>query len=201
MADAVAGIARALLYEGFALYPYRASALKNRSRWFFGGVYPPAWAALNPGDRDHVGAQMLLQGFDFTLIGATVRFLHFDGSGGATERCVEISPCALAEIANRARVVSFDLGSVSLSATPIGDAYRIEVAVRNASVSQPATRDEAVPHTMASLHAVLRAADGDWISLLDPPPAHADAARACRQLGLYPVLVGPDGSHDTMLAS
>ena len=37
---AVEQIANAILYEGYLLYPYRASALKNQRRWNFGVVYP-----------------------------------------------------------------------------------------------------------------------------------------------------------------
>ena len=33
-------IANAVLYEGYILYPYRASALKNRCRWTIGGLVP-----------------------------------------------------------------------------------------------------------------------------------------------------------------
>lgn len=34
-------VADAVLYEGYLLYPYRASAAKNRSRWQFGVLGPP----------------------------------------------------------------------------------------------------------------------------------------------------------------
>ena len=33
-------VANAVLYEGYILYPYRPSAVKNRQRWNFGVVYP-----------------------------------------------------------------------------------------------------------------------------------------------------------------
>ena len=36
-------LAAALLYEGYALYPYRASSLKNRKRFDFGVVFPESW--------------------------------------------------------------------------------------------------------------------------------------------------------------
>ena len=36
----VEGIADAVMYEGYILYPYRASAMKNRFRWQFGVVAP-----------------------------------------------------------------------------------------------------------------------------------------------------------------
>ncbi|WP_344905788.1 hypothetical protein [Actinomadura meridiana] len=38
-------VADAVLYEGYLLYPYRRSSGKNRVRWQFGVVVPPAWAA------------------------------------------------------------------------------------------------------------------------------------------------------------
>jgi hypothetical protein len=42
--DPVRAIADAVLYEGYVLWPYRRSALKNTHRWTFGGVYPRAHA-------------------------------------------------------------------------------------------------------------------------------------------------------------
>ncbi|KAB1142386.1 hypothetical protein F7R91_29525 [Streptomyces luteolifulvus] len=37
-------ITRTCLYEGYLLWPYRRSALKNAKRWTFGGVFPAACA-------------------------------------------------------------------------------------------------------------------------------------------------------------
>jgi hydrogenase maturation protease len=39
-------VADAVLYEGYVLYPYRASAAKNRIRWQFGVVVPRGYADL-----------------------------------------------------------------------------------------------------------------------------------------------------------
>ncbi|MGA4543514.1 hypothetical protein ACPA54_26335 [Uniformispora flossi] len=38
-------IADAVLFEGYVLYPYRASAAKNRLRWQFGVLVPPGYGA------------------------------------------------------------------------------------------------------------------------------------------------------------
>ncbi|MCH0539242.1 hypothetical protein I3F58_06655 [Streptomyces sp. MUM 203J] len=38
-------VADAVLFEGYVLYPYRASAAKNRLRWQFGVLVPPSWGA------------------------------------------------------------------------------------------------------------------------------------------------------------
>jgi hypothetical protein len=71
--DAIAG---AVLYEGYNLYPYRPSALKNRQRWTFGGVYPRDWAAREPNDRSTVQTQCLLRAAPEAELEIRVRFLH-----------------------------------------------------------------------------------------------------------------------------
>jgi hypothetical protein len=43
--DDVAKVADAVLFEGYLLYPYRASAQKNRLRWQFGVLVPPSFGA------------------------------------------------------------------------------------------------------------------------------------------------------------
>ncbi|HEY8479653.1 MAG TPA: hypothetical protein VIL71_07470 [Spirillospora sp.] len=45
--DEARAVADAVLYEGYLLYPYRSSSGKNRVRWQFGVVVPPAWAQEN----------------------------------------------------------------------------------------------------------------------------------------------------------
>ncbi|MEO7030065.1 MAG: hypothetical protein ABI147_11750 [Acidobacteriaceae bacterium] len=42
--ETVEKIAAAILYEGYILYPYRPSAIKNRQRWNFGTLYPRVYA-------------------------------------------------------------------------------------------------------------------------------------------------------------
>jgi hypothetical protein len=71
-ADAVRRIADAVLYEGYMLWPYRKSALKNQQRFTFGGVYPPAWQQ----DASSVQTQALMHGGEDAQIDVRVRFLH-----------------------------------------------------------------------------------------------------------------------------
>lgn len=46
--DSVRAVADAVLFEGYLLYPYRASATKNVSRWQFGVLGPPGAAGEQP---------------------------------------------------------------------------------------------------------------------------------------------------------
>ena len=56
-------VADAVLYEGYMLYPYRASALKNRQRWSFGILYPPAYPEVACGtERSGMHSECLLEG-------------------------------------------------------------------------------------------------------------------------------------------
>jgi hypothetical protein len=72
--DPVRRIADAVLYEGYLLWPYRRSALKNQRRWTFGGVYPESHARAHPDDRCAVRTQVLLEGPG--PVDVTVRFLQ-----------------------------------------------------------------------------------------------------------------------------
>jgi hypothetical protein len=72
--DPVRALADAVLYEGYVLWPYRRSALKNQRRWTFGGVYPRAHSAAHPDDRWTMRTECLLEGD--ARVDVTVRFLH-----------------------------------------------------------------------------------------------------------------------------
>jgi hypothetical protein len=74
--DAVRAIADAVLYEGYVLWPYRRSALKNTRRWTFGGVYPPAHGVAHPDDPSVMRTECLLEAGGGTEIDVRVRFLQ-----------------------------------------------------------------------------------------------------------------------------
>jgi hypothetical protein len=62
-------------------------------------------------------------------------------------------------------------------------------------------REDALRQTFCSTHVVLRTDDGTWVSLTDPPCALRSEAEACKNVGLWPVLVGEEEDRDTLLAS
>ena len=74
--DAVRKIADAVLYEGYILWPYRASALKNRQRWTFGGVYPREHSKAHEDDAWTMQTQCLVEGSPEDTLEVSVRFLH-----------------------------------------------------------------------------------------------------------------------------
>jgi hypothetical protein len=58
--DGAEKIAAAILYEGYILYPYRPTAIKNRQRWNFGTLYPRIYAeAQRPQEPFRLTAECL----------------------------------------------------------------------------------------------------------------------------------------------
>ena len=71
-------IANAVLYEGYILYPYRASSRKNQERFTFGRVYPHAYSLAQNGTEPFaMQTECLLRGHDEVPdLKVRVRFLH-----------------------------------------------------------------------------------------------------------------------------
>jgi hypothetical protein len=70
-------VADAVLYEGYMLYPYRLSAVKNRQRWNFGVVYPKAYSEQQNGvDACMQQTECMIAGSESSAIEIKVRFLQ-----------------------------------------------------------------------------------------------------------------------------
>jgi hypothetical protein len=70
-------IANAVLYEGYLLYPYRRSAIKNRQRWTIGIVYPREYSVENGSIEPWtMQTECLVAGSADTSIDIHMRFLH-----------------------------------------------------------------------------------------------------------------------------
>ena len=74
---AVSQIAKAVLYEGYMLYPYRPSSVKNRRRWNFGVLCPRSYSEDQGGTEAWMmRTECLLEGTALTTVEVRVRFLQ-----------------------------------------------------------------------------------------------------------------------------
>src|SRR6185437_15147578 len=102
--DPVRYIADAVLYEDYILYPYRASAQKNQSRWQFGVVMAPGYAAAEASETSVTRAECVLEHTGAPSVSVLLRFLQVqrrtsaDGRAWdeAVEREVEVTVDAAA---------------------------------------------------------------------------------------------------------
>jgi hypothetical protein len=298
-------IANAVLYEGYILYPYRPSSVKNRQRWTFGGIVPRSFSEAQGGsDAWQMQTECLVQGAISQCWGepsiltpgladnrrldpshspqhweaggaasrptltVRVRFLHLlarevgevvpplpalpaDAEpvfrpverlvvGGqvfttwqeAVEREIgnleldltglvarpyrrafafparrdmeplrEPGGAVVGVLARRQEPVE---GAIEVSATLAGSGlFKVTVRIRNTTPlpADKRSRDDALPQSFVSTHAILGVRGGAFVSLLDPPAECREAAAGCANAGAWPVLVGEAGERDTMLAS
>ncbi|MBB6348635.1 hypothetical protein ACWGH8_26950 [Nonomuraea muscovyensis] len=78
--DELRRIARAVLYEGYLLWPYRQSALKNQHRWTIGGVHPEPYGRAHDGNPWLTQTQCLIEAGPADTVDVRVRFLHLVAS-------------------------------------------------------------------------------------------------------------------------
>ncbi len=73
--DGARAVADAVLFEGYVLYPYRASSAKNRMRWQFGVLVPPTWGAGGT-EPCRLRAECLMEPREPAGLRVEARFLH-----------------------------------------------------------------------------------------------------------------------------
>ncbi|HEY9264050.1 MAG TPA: hypothetical protein VIQ11_05540, partial [Mycobacterium sp.] len=74
--DRARAVADAVLYEGYLLYPYRATSAKNQSRWQFGVLGPQDAERRGIGEDDTLSADVLVRPAGATTLSVVVRFLQ-----------------------------------------------------------------------------------------------------------------------------
>lgn len=244
--DGVEKIAAAILYEGYILYPYRPTAIKNRQRWNFGTLYPRVYAERQrPLEPFSFVSECLLHAGADAQLDLRIRFLQLMrrprlGSSGIEapsqvladpslewdegfERTASQSNLRIGDLI--AQPISMDLrfdsgpsandapealpnnlrAHLTLSVETLENGtLKLRVELQNATALQnggEATREQALGDSFVSAHMLLGVSGGDFISLLDPPAQYAEAAAACRNIGVFPVLAGEEGVRTTMLCS
>jgi hypothetical protein len=246
-------VADAVLYEGYVLYPYRASASKNHMRWQFGVLAPPAWCEAGGCENSWSQTECLVEASTPARLMGQVRFLQLqrraveESIGGGAFRPVpsldaggrlwttwdegiEREAEFVADLEGE-RTVRFEFGSgrevevLRGASGPAGRLVRelwplageirisserpsarlVRIRLRLDNVTRwdkpGAPREEALRASFAGAHLLLSIEGGEFVSLLDPPEWASAAARACRNVRTWPVLIGPAPERDVLLSS
>ena len=257
--DDVRRVADAVLYEGYILYPYRASAQKNRSRWQFGVLMPPAYAAADPSETTTARAECVFTRDGEPSVNVVVRFLQVQrrtcpGPGApdtwdeAVEREVSATVAGAALFGDGTATPFGIPGGEEHEATADGDVMRVRRALRGvvtvratelpgpwqaarltvgvtnqtaAGLGAPdspvpdspvpdspvpgspvlGSRAQALPAALVAAHMIITISGGAFVSMTDPPEWAAPAVSECENAGCWPVLAGPPGERNVLLAS
>ncbi len=212
--DQARAVGDAVLYEGYLLYPYRASAQKNKVRWQWGVLMPPSYASAERGEFASTRVECLLEPRSHTILHVKLRFLQAQARPGtswdeAVEREIDFVfpvPELLAQPVEAPFSVPGDELSGILTARldslegPFGG-VRLRIDVHNVSPAIAETRAAALHHAFVAAHLVLSVDSGHFLSMLDPPEWAKPAVEACVNERIWPVLIGDTTHSPVMLAS
>jgi len=124
VADELERLVEALLWEGYALYPYTPAATKNATPTPFGIVYPATYAEECAGAFDHARLECLAELAPEASLTAVLRYLMPTGERhGAQERRVELEPVAPGERAS----AEFPGGRFTIRSEPSPEAGRTRI--------------------------------------------------------------------------
>lgn len=204
--DPVENVARAILYEGFMLYPYRGTSLKNIQRWNFGVLYPPEYCARHSSERSFLQTEVLARGTMRSVITARILFLQKGSADEVVERDVSVNDLDFASIFVTPRqhpVLSEPLeGNISVGVRFLGDdIWKVTLGCNNSTPGHDADRDSALRGAFISAVVILTIRDGEFYSLIDPPPSVLPWKSSCCNIGMWPVLAGREGRHDRILSA
>lgn len=224
--DGVEKIAAAILYEGYILYPYRPTAIKNRQRWNFGTLYPRVYAeAQRPQEPFRLIAECVAVADAKASLDVRISFLQLAPTQNtdeltdpslawdeAVERTSEHAGLRISDLITSPLSRTLSLGEdqslqieLSIGAEMLQDGVcKLRLELQNTSLlpsGAGAKRDEALPLSFVSAHLLLGISGGEFVSLLDPDPAYREAVAACCNIGVFPVLVGEEPDRGMMFCS
>jgi len=246
-------VADAVLYEGYVLYPYRASSAKNQVRWQFGVLAPQRFAETTGSEQWAQQTEVLAEFGTGASVDVRVRFLQVqartveasDGDGFTPVAQLDVDGRRWATweeaVEHAVDVTGVDLSTVGSSETPfampawrdvegLGDAgrvvrerwaidgvirvsvddvpgpyplHRLQVRIENITdwEGQNERREVATRRALVGVHVLLHAADGTFLSSLDPPEFARGAVASCTNLNTFPVLIGDADDDTTILSS
>jgi hypothetical protein len=203
-------VADAVLYEGYLLYPYRASSGKNQCRWQFGVLGPAAAAETGIGEESGLSAQVLIRSTGAPSVSGVVRFLQLQHRGAERDVGGRFEPVD-ALTAGERTWLSWDEAverEVQLPPCPMSS------LPRTLDISVPAGRDEEsvdggrLVRTRCPLHGQLRLSaesDGELLRLTveavntAPPAGDKNAAIAYSLIGTHMLIAVTDGEFVSLL--
>ncbi len=212
ISDAVEKIANAVLYEGYMLYPYRPSAVKNHQRFNFGVLYPREYCEAQAGsDNWQMQTECIALGNERAFLEVKVRFLQMIEQGDfqeGVERAVCLPAASLSSLEAQPQRQQFRFagveGEAELESRQIGKGYfKITLFIRNLAgpLDAAANRDAVLLRSLVSVHSILHIAKGKFVSSIDPPEQFRTAVAECHNQGAWPVLAGEEGQRDTILSA
>lgn len=212
-----------LLYEGYSLYPYRNSALKNKMPIPFGVVYPESYCRQNEHVHCIMQTECIVSGNKDLSINIHIRFLQINNDSNpenawrAIERNVSPGNLLIENLLQNELIFSFSFdtekpteaeaatfcgisGKLVIKASQFegkSHGFKISVAVINdTSIQQfySGPGNEMMKYAFVSTHTILETEGGEFISSQDPPEEWREEMDQCKNLNTWPYLINKENT-------
>ncbi|HQU83437.1 MAG TPA: hypothetical protein PKY59_09945 [Pyrinomonadaceae bacterium] len=223
MNNKIEKIADAILYEGYALFPYRKNALKNQKRFNFGVLSPKCWAKLQTNEQFFQQTEILFTANENAKVTFRFRYLQLEDTQDwqtAHEKVIENS-VELKQKPKRERGRNDELSYLEFSALAHAWAsvleakielktekmnenlfklsFKIENLSENSSIEN-LSREEILQFSFVSAHTIFEIENGEFISVIEPPEEFQKYSQTLENINCFPVLVG-DEKRNSMLSA
>ncbi len=197
----------ALLYEGYALFPYRKNALKNQKRFNFGVLSPKNWAEKQINEHYFQQTEFLVLAETQASLSFKTRFLKLSNDSDwqtAIEKNIE-SKFSLIKSENIEYKEDSLFGKIELSSEKLDDKlYKIRFIFENLteiSDVENYNREQILQYSFVSTHTIFEIENGKFISLLEPSKEFSEQTQSLQNIGNFPVLIGDKLKQNNILAS
>jgi hypothetical protein len=201
-----------LLYEGYTLYPYKTTTLKNKIPIPFGVLYPKNYCQYNKYVNSEMQTECITLANDLAELIVQIKFLQisYDNKGWtAIEHEVSSEKISIKNLPGNKNIIPFQFhlieGTATIQAAEIRDiknAYLLSVIISNTTPVKKTgniTEDEILKYALVSTHTILKISDGEFVSLQKPDKEWRDLIKLCENKNTCPVLI--DAENSIMLSS
>lgn len=200
-------ICNALLYEGYALFPYRKNALKNQKRFNFGVLSPKCWAENQINEQFFQQTEILVLAENETKLSFKTRFLKLSNESDwqtAVEKIIEAE-----FILDQSQTIEYKednlFGKIEISAEKLSkNLFKIRFIFENLTEIEnfgELSREEILQFSFVSAHTIFEVENGKFVSLLETPDEFIEQAKFLQNINVFPVLIGNKIKRNSVLAS
>jgi len=214
--EAAERVADAVLYEGYVLYPYRASAIKNKFRWQFGVVAPKS--PHEDAEPNFTQTECLIESTaSAPRLSIRVRFLRPQPAAGdavsppsswleGAAHAADFGPIDLVssgKVRLPLRIAGVD-AQVMLHVRPVGRFLKLQLRVESLEpwrTDFDSSRDAMLERSLVGTHVLLGLENGVFVSMLEPTDDAVSLVADCPNRHTWPVLIGDSARRNLMLSS
>lgn len=200
-------LCKTLLYEGYALFPYRKNALKNQKRFNFGVLSPKCWIENQINEHFFQQTEILVLAENESKLSFKTHFLRLneeDQWQTAVEKKIE------GEISlNRTQTFEHTednlFGKIEISSERLtGYLFKVRFFFENLTEIEDfreLSREQILHFSFVSTHTIFELENGKFISQIETPNEFIEHTNSLQNVGLFPVLIGDKYKKNNILAS